>query len=440
MAKLTFPASGDFQPKAIFTKSKASRLSTASYGHWAQLQLNPDKIIPLLVFKIDDYKKNVIDGINFKFKSHPELKNYLISIVEYASGNLKVSKQDIKTKFKLASGAYSDATPSKMITKIEPNFGEILAPIFATRWVKPFIDRPNVKASGNNLTAAYGSQGARLKYIIFPDVQNYPLFDFFISDDYIFGFSVKGAGTSNPLAVKEYEARLSQEWIEKIAESSPNFAGKFKNEIELMRMLGKEKKAGGSSMVDGPIRALGRNLKMFNNVRSPLRTAEYKKSLSETFTNINLEHVADVMDSAGMKKSFMALSGLSEKEKTACLNFLLYFSLGRSNKSSEIEKWKKNPKKFIVAHFVSGCIQYMCDLSFPKLTELTRLMFPDLNIVKVDLREGIPQFTLQEHRNIGQKLAEATYGDVNEAKRGSDYAFRSKASFGRVKDKLGVQL
>ena len=410
-------------------------MSTSSHTHWAQMRVKPEQDIPLFVFTIKDYKKTVIAAINKKFKGHEILSTYLVNLVEYTAGNTKVP---LVENLKAVVEAYKPFPKSKITGRLEPNFGEILAPIFAARWVKPFIDKPGVKASGSNLNAVYGSAGNALQYIIFPEVQSYPLYDFFITDGYIFGFSVKGDGTSNPLKSTEYAKKLTPEYIATVSQKMKNFSTVYKNEISFMQML------GDASQTEGPILALGRILEKFAGAYSPLKEShKYKVSLKDTFKGINtagFERIATAMGSVTAKSSISKVK-LNDNERAACINFLLYFSLGRSDKSGEFNKYKKNPDLFIVNHFVSGCIQYVCDIPIPKITELTRLMFPDLNIVKIKLKSnGVPEFTLQEHHNIGQKLAKALNEDVKQIKQGKDYAFRSKASFGRVKDKLGVQL
>ena len=433
---LTFPPNNFFQPGQLF--SSAKKMTTLSHPHWAQMRVKPEQDISLFVFTLTDYKKNVIAAIKKKFKDHTVLSTYLVNLVEYTAGNTNVTSTNLAKDFDAVVGAYKTVPKNQITGKLEPNFGEILAPIFAARWVKPFIDKPNVAASGNNLTAAYGNVGNALKYIIFPDVQNYPLFDFFITDGYIFGFSVKGEGSSNPLGSSAYAKRLTPEYIATVSQKMKNFSTVYKNEISFMLML------GGASQTEGPILALGRTLEKFAGAYSPLKESrKYKVSLKDTFKGINtagFERIAKAMGSITAKSSISKVQ-LNDNERAACINFLLYFSLGRSAKSVEFDKYKKNPNLFIVDHFVSGCIQYVCDIPIPKITELTRLMFPDLNIVKIKLKSnGVPEYTLQEHHNIGQKLAKALKEDVQQIKLGKDYAFRSKASFGRVKDKLGVQL
>ena len=418
-------------------------MTTASQKNWAPMQVKPKQDIPLLVFTVEEYKTKVIEAIKEKFKGHTVLSTYLVNLIKYTEGNTHVTSTNLAKDFDAVVGAYKTVPKNQITGKLEPNFGEILAPIFAVRWVKPFIDRPSVKASGNNLTAAYGNAGNKLNYIIFPEVQNYPLFDFFITDGYIFGFSVKGAGTSNPLKSTEYAKKLTDpEYIATVSQKMENFSTVYKNEISFMQML------GGASQTEGPILALGRTLGKFAAVYSPLKESrKYTVSLKDTFKGINtagFKRIAKAMGSVTAKSSIhnvlLKLKGFP-KEQAACKNFLLYFSLGRSDKSGEFDKYKKNPNLFIVDHFVSGCIQYVCDIPIPKITELTRLLFPDLNIVKIKIKSnGVPEFTLQEHHNIGQELAKALNEDVRQIKQGKDYAFRSKASFGRVKDKLGVQL
>jgi len=410
-------------------------MTTAKYPHWAEMRVNLEQDIPLFVFTLAEYKTKVIAAIKQKFKGHTVLSTYLVNLIEYSAGNTHVTSTNLAEDFDAVVGAYKTVPKNQITGKLEPNFGEILAPIFAQRWVKPFIDRPDVEASGNNLTAAYGNAGNALQYIIFPDVQNYPLFDFFITDGYIFGFSVKGEGSSNPLGSSAYAKRLTPKYIATVSQKMKNFSTVYKNEISFMQML------GGASQTEGPILALGRTLEKFAVAYSPLRESrKYTVSLKDTFKGIDFERIAKAMGSVTAKSSISKVI-LNDKERAACINFLLYFSLGRSAKSVEFDKYKKNPNLFIVDHFVSGCIQYVCDIPIPKITKLTRLLFPDLNIVKIKIKSnGVPEYTLQEHHNIGQKLAEALKEDVQQIKQGKDYAFRSKASFGRVKDKLGVQL
>jgi hypothetical protein len=57
-----------------------------------------------------------------------------------------------------------------------------------------------------------------------------------------------------------------------------------------------------------------------------------------------------------------------------------------------------------------------------------RSCFQDLNIVKLGMRNGVPQWAMQSTVPADKTVTS------------NNYAFRSKAAFDRVKDKPGIQL
>ena len=457
------------QPSSIFSSLEKSQNKVEKLGskvstsnkRWPECRdpRKPNVDIPLMAFTIPKYVESVIAAIKnpsgiFGSKEYTAMRNYLIEIVKYAENGQ--NQTAVEKSFAIVKEQYQGIAADKIAT----NFGEVLAPIFAVRWVKPFIDKPNATQSGSSLQAAYGSAGASLKYILFPDVQNYPLFDFFISDGYIFGFSVKGTGSSNPLGAAEYKKRYSDEkWIKTLSkQKAKKFKTTYKNEIALFDAI------AGHLMMTGPLVAMSlliNSQPSIGSKKSPIaggislttgkpgrKSPEYKETLEQTLAPINLADLATKIES----KKFTAKSqlfdskgkstlGLNDTESEALINFLLYFSLGRSKQAGEFEKFQNDRSLWTLTQLTAGMIQYICDGSFPKMTEFTRELFPDLNIIKVKISSnGIPTFQLQEHRNIGAALAKVLEKDAQLIKQGSDYAFRSKARFKDVSDKLGVQL
>ena len=443
------------QPSSIFSSLEKSQNKVEKLGskvstsnkRWPECRdpRKPNVDIPLMAFTIPKYVESVIAAIKnpsgiFGSKEYTAMRNYLIEIVKYAENGQ--NQTAVEKSFAIVKEQYQGIATDKIAT----NFGEVLAPIFAVRWVKPFIDKPNATQSGSSLQAAYGSAGASLKYILFPDVQNYPLFDFFISDGYIFGFSVKGTGSSNPLSAAEYQKRYSnEEWIKKISKNKADtFRTTYKNEIALFDAI------TGHRQWTGPLVAM--SLLMNSSIgskTSPIASErKYKQTLKQTLAPINLLRLASTIDTkkfSGKNQLFnskgQSTLGLNAAESEALINFLLYFSLGRSKRAGEFKTFQNDPSLWTLSQLTSGMIQYICDGSFPKMTEFTRELFPDLNIVKVNISsKGIPTFQLQEHRNVGTALSKILKEESKLIKQGNDYAFRSKAGFGDVSDKLGVQL
>ena len=443
------------QPSAIFSSLEKSQNKVEKLGskvstsnkRWPECRdpRKPNVDISMIAFTIPAYVKSVIAAIEkpngiFGADAYTALRNYLIEIVKYAQNGK--NQKAVEEAFTIVKQQYTGIDAGNIAT----NFGEVLAPIFAVRWVKPFIGKPKTRQSGSSLQAAYGSAGASLKYILFPDVQNYPLFDFFISDGYIFGFSVKGTGSSNPLSAAEYQKRYSnEEWIKKISKNKADtFRTTYKNEIALFDAI------TGHRQWTGPLVAMSLLINSsIGSKTSPIASErKYKQTLKQTLAPINLADLATKIES----KKFTAKSqlfdskgkstlGLNDTESEALINFLLYFSLGRSKQAGEFEKFQNDRSLWTLTQLTAGMIQYICDGSFPKMTEFTRELFPDLNIVKVNISsKGIPTFQLQEHRNVGTALSKILKEESKLIKQGNDYAFRSKAGFGDVSDKLGVQL
>ena len=66
--------------------------------------------------------------------------------------------------------------------------------------------------------------------------------------------------------------------------------------------------------------------------------------------------------------------------------------------------------------------------------EIMKHAFQDLYVAKMGLKKGVPIFSLQTTIDANKIFKPESF------EIGEDYSFRSKASWDRVRDKLGIQL
>jgi hypothetical protein len=93
----------------------------------------------------------------------------------------------------------------------------------------------------------------------------------------------------------------------------------------------------------------------------------------------------------------------------------------------EKKAFQSGKKTYTSTNVVYGMIKFIASSDFD-FDYIMRQTFQDLNIVKMGMKNGVPVFRMQS-------TVEAEDTETNRS-----YAFRSKAAFDRVKDKLGIQL
>lgn len=396
-----------------------------------------------MVFTISEYKKKLLKALADKGnrKDTALIYRYLTALVNYASGDHATPKDAVMIKDLF--------TISKLKAKdVQKNFGELIAPIFATRWVAPFVDKKNAVMSGSTLRSAYGQPGAKLTKIVFPKRQNYELFDFFICDGYKFGFSVKALkGGSNTLSSVDIMDRLTRT-SQKVR---ANLAKKYPVEFAVIQALGSNHPGMKSSMRYGPPVAFAYLLKKNKIAAKPpawntmwgKEPAGYSsKTIKNIFQGIDFVTLAQKIDASKLETPLAkALNGFP-MIYDACFDFLLYHGLPRTDESANFLQWKAGKKGKIleVGHLVSAMIQFICDIPL-NFNDFMRYLFSDLNIVKIGINNvGLPTFlmviTIPSAKKIAEKLDELV-ADIHTEK---DFTFRYKTSWGRVNDVLGVKL
>ena len=332
------------------------------------------------VFPIANYAKIVkqqIEKISNKELSDAS-KNYLKGLVDFMDNKIK-SDQLIK----LYENSGKEIPEKKIIT----DFGEILGPFFAYR----FVTKRGVK----NIT--------------FPTRQNYEIFDFFIQNEHFYGFSSKAlTGGSNTLASKLIIERLEE------MKKNSDFK-KYNKEIEVLKNLTEH------AMFEGVIIAFGNLIK--NNVNSRGFNIPINE-LRKMFSGVNFSIDANKIE----KNKLKSITEIGLSKPLAYANFLNRFIIESTKvPMSEKKKFQTGKLSYTSTNVVYGMIKFISSSDFD-FDYIMRQCFQDLNIVKMGIQKGVPIFKMQSTVE-----AENTVTNTN-------YAFRSKAAFDRVNDKLGIQL
>jgi hypothetical protein len=347
----------------------------------------PPEIVPNLVrvpndkfwvFPIQKYSEIVKKQIDKSRKIPTNSKSYLKALVDFA--NDKIDEKTLKSVYEYSN----KEIPEK---KIVTDFGEILGPFFAIKFLKT----------------------RKVFDVVFPTRQNYEVFDFFIKNEHHYGFSSKAlTGGSNTLAPK-----LVMERLQKMKNNS-EFRN-YEKEINVIENL------TNYSMYEGVVIAFGDLIsenfsakgfkitptelrKMFSGVNFKQDSLKIEKNKESKITDLNLSNVA------------------------AYSNFLNKFIVD-STQISNVEKqnFQTGKKSYTSTNVVYGMIKFIASSNFD-FDYIMRHAFQDLNIVKMNIKGGVPTFVMQSTVD-----AENTVTNDN-------YVFRSKAAFDRVKDKLGIQL
>lgn len=372
----------------------------------------PKKDVPILclpshpnvkfwVVPIGQYADLLEQQIKKKFSKSPAKMKYLNLLVAYASGEKDVKPNVLQAALK--DSKFSAAEVSK-------DFGELLAPFYGLRYLDKFMTKDGVRVQKGTIRHAYGEPGKKLSAICFPDAQNYPIFDFFVQNGYYFGFSVKAmTGGSNTLSPTYIAQR-----IKKLKDSAQKQLKKdYPIEFSVLSTLAEEKSFAG------PTIAFGEILKLKGNHFSSIA------DIRAIFKNTDFEADAELIE----KNKEKPLSSLKLSDRNAYNKFMNNFIIDATKQDEkDKKKYKAGTKEYTPENLVYAFIKYLAMIDYD-LKPMLRELFPDLNIIKVDIdNKGIPNFKM------------VTIIEANDTVPQDSFDLRSKAAFNRVNDKLGIQL
>jgi hypothetical protein len=366
----------------------------------------PKKDVPILclpshpnvkfwVIPIGDYADLLEKQIEKSFAKTPAKMKYLNMLVGYASGEKGIKADSLQSALK-----DSKFSPSE----VAKDFGELLAPFYGLRYLDKFMSKNGVKVQKGTIRHAYGEPGKKLNSICFPDAQNYPIFDFFVQNGYYFGFSVKAmTGGSNTLSPTYIAQRVN-----KLKDSAQKQLKKdYPIEFTVLSVLAEQKTFAG------PVVAFGKILDIKGNHFPAI------SEIREIFKKKNFEIIE--------KNKEKPLSALKLSDRTAYNKFMNKFIID-ATKQDDKEKYKSGKKEYTPENLVYAFIKYLAMIDYD-LQPMLRELFPDLNIIKVDIdNKGVPNFKMVT-------IIEAKDTILQES-----FDLRSKAAFNRVNDKLGIQL
>ena len=372
----------------------------------------PKKDVPILclpshpnvkfwVVAIKDYADLLEKQIKKSFSKSPAKMKYLNMLVGYASG-----QRDVK-----AAALLSALKDSKLsAAEVSKDFGELLAPFYGLRYLDKFMTKDGVKVQKGTIRHAYGEPGKKLNYICFPDAQNYPIFDFFVQNGYYFGFSVKAmSGGSNTLSPTYIAQRIN-----KLKDKAQKDLKKdYPIEFAVLSTLAEEKSFSGPTIAFGQIlKVRGDHFPAISKIRA-------------IFKNTDFENDAKIIESNKEKP----LSALKLSDRVAYNKFMNEFIIDSTKQDQkDKEKYKSGKKEYTPENLVYAFIKYLAMIDYD-LKPMLRELFPDLNIIKVEIdNRGVPNFKM------------VTIIEAQDTVLQESFDLRSKAAFNRVNDKLGIQL
>jgi hypothetical protein len=331
------------------------------------------------VFPIKDYSNTLKTQIQ-KSKKIPEgSKSYLKGLIDFMDDKIDARKLE---------NLYSNSGKQIKIEDLIKNFGELLGPYFAIKFLK----------------------SRDIKNIVFPIRQNYEVFDFFIKNEHYYGFSSKAlTGGSNTMAPGLVVERL------KLMNRENEFR-EYKKEIKVLENL------TNHAMYEGIVVAFGDLL------------SESVTSKGFDISSIELRKMFKGVDFKGdsikiEKNKDAKISDLSLSKPTAYTDFLNQFIIESTKVPLNEKKGYQTGKlSYTSTNVVYGMTKFIAssDFNFDFIINQT---FQDLNIVKMGMnKDGVPIFKM-----VSTVPAEGTVTNGN-------YAFRNKAYFAKVNDKLGLQL
>lgn len=365
------------QPSSILEKEKSQVIPQL-------VRKDNDKFWVIEIKKYADLIKSKIK----KFDIDKGTKDYLIGLVDFMNDDIDEKK--LKSLYTYNKIENSD---------IVKNFGEILGPFYALKVL-------NKKVRD------------KMFNIVFPTKQNYEIFDFFIKDGVHYGFSSKAlVGGSNPLVPRLFIERL--EMMKK--ESSLR---EYSTEITVLKEL------TDGTMFTGPFKAFSYLMKKKKIAKG------FDRKIFSIFNGIDIESDADLFDRN--KDKFISQLKLNSKNLVAYDNFLKNYiedTISSKSKTELKTLRKKDSIGFITDNVVYGMIKYISSVENFKFDEIMKELFPDLYVIKMGLsKDGVPSWHLQTTVKDDKVFQLKSYV------LGQEYAFRSKAAWSRVRDKLGVQL
>jgi len=370
----------------------------------------PKKDVPILclpshpnvkfwVIPIGDYADLLEQRVKKSFAKTPAKMKYLNMLVRYASGEKEIKANSLQSALK-----DSKFSPSE----VAKDFGELLAPFYGLRYLDKFMSKNGVKVQKTTIRHAYGEPGKKLSSICFPDAQNYPIFDFFVQNGYYFGFSVKAmTGGSNTLSPTYIAQRIN-----KLKDSAQKQLKKdYPIEFTVLSVLAEQKTFAG------PVVAFGKILDIKGNHFPAI------SEIREIFKKTNFEKDSEIIE----KNKEKPLSALNLSDRTAYNKFMNKFIID-TTKQNDKEKYKSGMKEYTPENLVYAFIKYLAMIDYD-LQPMLRELFPDLNIIKVDIdNTGVPNFKMVTIIKAKDTILQESFD------------LRSKAAFNRVNDKLGIQL
>lgn len=325
------------------------------------------------VFTSKEYA-DVVKKYLAKVQIKPSYKKYLIDLVSYSS--LTTSHKDLSQSF---DTNYKDID----VNEVKKYFGEVLGPLYLISKNK-----------------------GKFKNVIFPVRSNYELFDFFLEDTggKYHGYSSKiEGGTSNTLSPKEIESRIAK---------LKNLGTTEKLPADVITLFTKE------PTLQGIIKAVGL---LVDKNKMP---SKLPKTLLTALKKINFDGDASIIE----RNKTNTLDKVKLSNNAAHIKFMNEYILPRlrSVPDADKKKYEIGNKHYTGTNLAYGYGLLIVDANSDGVFDISPLVkkcFQDLNIVKMGLGAGIPNFTL--------KL-------VSESE--DKYYLRSKHRFDVIKDKLGVQL
>jgi len=356
------------QPGDLF-----SRLPTQDISELVRAKNDKFWVIP-----IREYPKVVKKQIEEVAGISEPSKIYLKTLVDFMEGS--ANQQQVEN-------TYNNSGKQIEEKKIITDFGEILGPLFAIKYLK----------------------GHKVDNVVFPTRQNYEVFDFFISNKHHYGFSSKAlTGGSNTLAPKLIHERINK------MKGDPVFRNNQK-ELEVIQKL------TDHGMFEGVILAFE---SLINNNATARGFDISALDLKKMFAGVDFKKDSVIIE----KNKDKQISSINLSKPEAYATFLTRFVLDSTKvPQSEKQKLKTGKASFTTTNIVYGFIKFISSNQFD-FDNIMKHCFQDLNIVKMGIKNGVPQFVMQS-----MVPAEDTVTHDN-------FAFRSKAAFDRVRDKVGIQL
>lgn len=344
----------------------------------------PEKEIKLLVQKPNDkfiiipasqYSNKVISMVE-KSGIPSSYKKYLTELVKY---------EDDKNRKKILVETMEGHSKQLSETEIEKYFGEVLGPIHLI----------------NKATTKFDN-------VVFPTRTNYQLFDFFMEKDGKYtGYSSKtGAGVSNTLSPTAINERIKKSDRQRFSDRDVLFG---KNVMVVL---------GEAPIVEGLSKVVGLMTK-----HNKLPTTIDKKVKSALMA-VDWDGIASKLQLNKAKK----LEDTDIKGIGSIDYFLSNYVIPRTKMSDAIKRgYQTGKKKYTCTNVAYGLGMLIVDSnkdgSFD-CSPFLRVLFNDLNVIKLDLVGGVPSWKV---KNLSE------YTDVV-------FKFRSKYRWDVVKDKLGIAL